>query len=408
MNQIGNLDIQALAEQFGTPVYVYDKSRIAANYLALAGAFGEVYPDTRIHYSVKANSNLNILKVFRRLGAGVDTSSPFEVKLALAAGFEKNEIIFTGNYESVADLEQVACSDIRVNLDDVHSFERLLRVCKPERISFRINPGIGRGGFEGITTAGTDAKFGVPYEKAYDVYKAAKDAGVKHFGIHMMTGSNNLEPYYFAEVTDKLLKIMGAVFSRLDILPEYIDIGGGLGIPYSDEEEPLNARETARLIAEIITEKCQKFGFPMPTLILEPGRYLVANAGILVARVSGIKNSYKTFVGLDSGMNHLIRQALYGAHHRITVYGKEKLESNVLVCGNICENSDIFAKSIFLPHVEENDLLVFHDAGAYGYSMASNYNNRPRPAEVMVDGNTANLIRRRETFDDFLRLYPEE
>jgi diaminopimelate decarboxylase len=407
MNQIASLDIKELANKFGTPFYIYDEARITQNYESLKTAFRSYYPDTSIHFSIKANSNLNILKHFLKLGSRVDTSSPFEVLLARQAGFTDDLIIFTGNYESMEDLGLVANTDIRINLDDFHSFERLKRHGIPERISFRINPGIGRGGFEGITTAGTDAKFGVPYEKAFDAYKAAKEAGSRRFGIHMMTGSNNLEPYYFAEVTEKLLKIMGDIFSRLKIIPDYIDIGGGMGIPYSIEEEPLNVNETARLIADIITEKCQKFGFPLPQLILEPGRYLVANAGFLVARVSGIKNSYKTFIGLDAGMNHLIRQALYGAQHRITVYGKEKLESNVMVCGNICENSDIFSKSIFLPQIAESDLVVFHDAGAYGYSMSSNYNNRPRPAEVMISRDKATLIRRRESFEDFLRLYTE-
>jgi diaminopimelate decarboxylase len=406
MKTIANVDISEIAGQFGTPVYVYDAGLLRQNYTALKSAFRKYYQNTSIHYSIKANSNLYICKLFKDLGSGADTSSPFEVRLARLAGFEDQAILYTGNYESHDDLSEIARSKVKVNLDDLTSFYRFLKFGIPEQVSFRINPGIGRGGFEGITTAGTDAKFGIPYEKAFDAYRIAKDAGVKKFGIHMMTGSNNLEPYHFAEATDKLLKIAGSVFNRLGISPEYIDIGGGFGIPYSDDETPLNIEETARLISEIITERSLQYHFPLPELIIEPGRYLVGNAGHLVSQVTGVKQSYRVFVGLDAGMNTLIRQALYGASHRISVYNKEKVDHNVSVCGNICENSDIFSKAIFLPEVDENDLLVFADAGAYGYSMASNYNNRPRPAEVLIDQGKCHLIRRREIFEDLLDLYP--
>ncbi len=405
MRTIGNCDVREIVEEFGSPLYVYDKEIIEDNYRCLAGSFAEFYPESRVHFSVKANSNLHILKIFRELGCGADCSSPFELMLAIKAGFSPGKILYTGNYESNSDLETALSSNIRINFDDINSFRRAMKIKLPELMAFRINPGIGRGGYEGITTAGSDAKFGVPYEKAYDAYKLAVESGVKRFGIHMMTGSNNLEPYYFAEVTEKLLRIAGETFGRLGIVPEYIDIGGGFGVPYTTEEEPLNIRLTAELISEVITEKCEKYGFGSPALLLEPGRYLAANAGFLVTTVSGIKNSYKTFVGLDAGMSVLIRPALYGAFHRIEVYGKDTLDSNVNLCGNICENSDIFAKGIFMPGMSEGDIVIFRDAGAYGYVMSSNYNNRPRPAEVIVDGSAAKLIRRRENFEDFLRLY---
>lgn len=406
MKEIAGHDIRELVQQHGSPLFIYDASQIRDNFRNLHDAFNKYYPDVSIHYSVKANNNLHILKTLKEVGAGADTSSPFEVKLARHAGFADSQILYTGNYESLADFSEVATSEVTLNLDDLSSFYRLIKVSAPERISFRINPGIGRGGFEGITTAGTDAKFGIPYEKAYDAYKAAYDCGIRRFGIHMMTGSNNLEPYHFAEVTEKLMKIAGSIFTKLGTSPEYIDIGGGFGIPYTNEEEPLNIDETARLITEIIKERIAKYQFDPVKLLLEPGRYLVANAGYLVASVTGIKKSYKTFVGLDAGMNTLIRQALYGAHHNISIYEKNQLEGNVIVCGNICENSDIFEKGLFLPHMEEGDLVIFSDAGAYGYSMSSNYNGRPRPAEVLLSNEAPPvLIRRRETFDDFLRLY---
>ena len=279
------------------------------------------------------------------------------------------------------------------------------QINKTDVISFRINPGIGKGGYEGITTGGTDAKFGVPYEKATHAYEVAKSEGYKRFGIHMMTGSNNLEPYYFAQVVEKLMMIAGNIFDKLGTVPEYVDIGGGFGIPYEDDDEVLDMELTARLVTEVFQEKCQKYGFGQPELLMEPGRYLVGNAGWLISKVAGIKHSYKHFVGVDAGMSTLLRPALYGAKHRTYIYGKTIPEMNVNLCGQICENSDIFVKNIFLPAAEEGDIVVMRDAGAYGYAMSSNYNNRPKPAEVLLDGDTAKVIRRKENFEDMLSLY---
>ena len=405
MLKIGECDIKELAGEYGTPLYAYDKNQIIENYHKLKNAFEKYYPKTKIHFSVKANSNLRVLETFKEIGSGADCSSPLEVMLAEKAGFKHDNILYTGNYESPQDFEMLKGKDISINLDDISSFKRMLDVFTPERISFRINPGIGKGGYEGITTAGTDAKFGVPYEKAFEAYKLAKEAGIKRFGIHMMTGSNNLEPYYFAQVVEKLMMITGRLFEKLDAVPEYVDIGGGMGIPYSDDEEELDVNLTAQLISEVFTEKCQKYGFGTPEIFLEPGRYLVGNAGYLISKVTAVKKSYKTFVGIDSGMSTLIRPALYGATHRAYIYGKEELDHAVNICGQICENSDIFSKNVFMPTAEEGDILIFKDAGAYGYVMASNYNNRPRPAEIMVDNSKHNLIRRRENAEDLLRLY---
>jgi len=405
MNTIANIDIKDLANEFGTPLYVYDSNLIRENFTKLESSFKKYYDNFKIHYSVKANSNLHILKLFRELGAGADCSSPAEILLSEKAGFSDKDTLYTGNYESPDDFSVLKNKSIKINLDDISSLRRLYGVFKPELLSFRINPGIGRGGFEGITTAGADAKFGVPYEKAENAYKEAISLGIKRFGIHMMTGSNNLEPYYFGEILDKLMKIAGSTFEKLGIIPEYVDIGGGFGIPYTDDEDELNIDLTASLLAEIFIEKCDKYGFGKPQLIVEPGRYLIGNAGYLITRVTGVKNSYKTFVGVDAGMNTLLRPALYGAFHRVKVYNKTELADNVNICGQICENSDIFAKNIFLPKVEENDLLIFQDAGAYGYSMSSNYNNRLKPAEVMLINNEPKLIRRRETYDDLMNLY---
>ncbi|GAB1372389.1 hypothetical protein MASR1M45_24510 [Candidatus Kapaibacterium sp.] len=201
------------------------------------------------------------------------------------------------------------------------------------------------------------------------------------------------------------MMIAGNIFDKIGSAPEYVDIGGGFGIPYEDDDEVLDIELTAKLVAEVFEEKCAKYGFGKPSLLLEPGRYLVGNAGWLITKVTGVKHSYKHFVGVDAGMSTLIRPALYGAKHRTYVYGKDVPEWNVNLCGQICENSDIFAKNVFMPPVSEGDLLILRDVGAYGFTMASNYNNRPRPAEVIIDNDNVRLIRRREKFEDFLRLY---
>lgn len=408
MNSIANYDIKELVNVYGSPLYVYDAQQFRSNFAKLKNALNEHYPKNHIHFSVKANSNLKVLELFKNLGAGADCSSPNELRLAKIAGFSNDNTLYTGNYESMEDLNYVSQSDVKLNLDDLSSFKRLIQIKVPERISFRINPGIGRGGFEGITTAGSDAKFGIPYEKALDAYKFAKDAGVKRFGIHMMTGSNNLEPYYFAEVVDKLMMIAGEIFPKLDIQPEYFDIGGGQGVPYYDDEKELNVQLMAELVSRVFKEKNEKFGFGEPELILEPGRYLAANAGYLITTVTGIKEGYKKFVGLDAGMGTLVRPSMYGAYHRSYIYGKDKSElEKVNLCGQICENSDIFAKNQMLPKTQEGDILIFRDAGAYGYTMASVYNNRTRPAELLLDTLGITQIRKRETFDDMLRLYPD-
>ncbi|MEZ4723537.1 MAG: diaminopimelate decarboxylase [Candidatus Kapaibacterium sp.] len=407
MQKISSVDIKDIVNEYGTPCYVYDKAKFQNNYKKLNDAFTSHYENTKIHFSVKANSNINVLKIFNEIGCGADCSSPYEYYYAKKAGFTKDRILYTGNYESPEDLKAVANEGLMLNLDDITSFERLKKINVPELVSFRINPGYGRGGFEGITTAGTEAKFGVPYEKAFDAYKLAKDAGVRRFGIHMMTGSNNLEPYFFAEIVDKLMMIAGDIFNELDIVPEYVDIGGGFGIPYYDGEEELNVEATAEKVAKVFVENCDKYGFGRPKLILEPGRYLAGNAGYLVTSVTAIKESYKKFVGLDAGMNFLLRPALYGAFHRVRVYGKDDYVEKVNLCGQICENSDIFAKNILMPKVEEGDIVTFLDAGAYGYVMASNYNNRMRPPEVLVEDDNFKLIRRKETVEDILRTYPE-
>jgi diaminopimelate decarboxylase len=403
LKKIAGIDIKELAEEFGTPLYVYDRSRIEENYKKLNDAFKSAYKKFHVHYAIKANSNPIVARILKDLGAGVDCSAPGEIYLAKLAGFEKKDIMYTGNYESSEDLKMAIDNADIINLDDLNSFKRLIQMTIPERVSFRINPGVGRGGFEGIVTAGSDAKFGIPYEKALEAYEYAASKGVKRFGIHMMTGSNNLEPWYFAEIVDKLMTIGAEIFNHLGVNPEYVDIGGGFGVPYTENENGIDLEHTAKLVCDIFKEKCEKYNLGEPELIVEPGRYLVANAGYLITKVTSTKESYRKYAGVDAGMNTLLRPALYGAYHHIDAYNDSTENEEINICGQICENSDIFARNRHLPKLDEGDLLIFRDAGAYSFSMSSNYNNRLRPAEVLISNNKANLIRKRENYEDLIR-----
>jgi diaminopimelate decarboxylase len=405
MERIDGLDIQELAARFGTPTYVYSAERIRKNYSALHGALAAHYPTVRLQYAVKANMNLAVLRLLRSCGAGADCASPGEIHAARRAGFTAEEISYTGNYESPDDLAQV--SELRglVNMDDVTSFERLCRVRVPERISFRINPGLGRGAFEQINTGGEKSKFGVPFEKAEAAYRMARDRGVKRFGVHMMPGSSILDPTHFAQAARLLLDAVGPVFAKLGLPLDFVDVGGGFGIPYADHEHPLDLDAMASELAEAVTERLDRHGLGRPVLVTEPGRILVGNAGWLVSRVSAVKHSYRRFVGVDAGMTTLMRPALYGARHRVSVYGKKGTAMTADLCGPVCESSDFFGRDVPFPEgTQEGDLVVFSEAGAYGYAMSSDYNGRPRPAEVLIEEGQARVIRRRQTLDDILSL----
>jgi len=398
---INEKTIKELINEIETPFYVYDAEIIRENCKKITNSFKKYYPETEIHYAVKANSCPGVLNVIRESGLKVDCSSPFELLIADRCGFSKDEIMYTGNYESIEDLKYALEFAGILNLDDISSFKRLKKLALSKIVSFRINPGIGKGGFEGIVTGGVDAKFGIPYEKTYDAYELAKKSGVKRFGIHMMTGSNNLEPFYFAEITDKLMRIAGDVFKRLEIVPEYVDIGGGFGIPYKNDEVEIDMDSVAKLVTERFLENCGKYSFGRPVLRLEPGRYITGNAGFLVTKVTGLKESYKSYIGVDAGMNTLLRPALYGAFHWIEPLSstKGRVWKTTSVCGRICENSDIFAKDISLPEMETGEILLFRDCGAYGYVMSSNYNGREKPGEVVVDKENIIFLRKKESVE---------
>lgn len=312
--------------------------------------------------------------------------------------------MFTPNFQSRNDLLKALMSGIKINFDDISQYESI-KDFRPEFVSFRINPGIGGGEFKGIITGGHETKFGIPEELAEKAYGLALKNGAKKFGIHMHGGSNNLDKEYFKKITDRFFKIVYRIQKNLNIKFDIIDIGGGFGVPYRDKEIPLDMDS----VANFVIENFKNYNLDKekePVLVIEPGRYLVANSTILIGTITGIKNYDKKIVGTDVGMNILIRPALYGAYHKILIANNlnQMNKENVDIVGQICENTDKIASNRPMPEVNINDKIVIFNAGAYVYSMSSNYNGILRPMELLIDKNKQiHIIRERENFNDLIK-----
>ncbi len=400
LTTIGGCSISDLVQAFGTPLYVYEAERIRHNARRLAGAFRKGWPATEVFYAVKANPNPHVVALITAEGLGADCAAPLEAIIAERAGLSRDRRMYTGNYESRDDLVAAArCGAI--NLDDIGSLDRL-PVGYEGVLSFRINPGVGQGSHPGIVTGGPDAKFGIPLEVAKEAYRRAYERGFRRFGIHLMAGSNNRDASFFAEMTRFLCGAIEKAILPLGVAPEYLDIGGGFGIPYRDEEEPLDIELAAHLVAKELFDFCVRHRIERLSLRIEPGRYLVGDAGYLVTRVTAVKNGERRFVGLDAGMNTLLRPALYGAFHRVSVVGKASPAGLASLCGRLCENTDIFVNNLPFPAVAEGDIVIFHDCGAYCATKAFAYNGRLRPAEVLCENGAARIIARAESIEEHL------
>ncbi|MBO7146636.1 MAG: diaminopimelate decarboxylase [Lentisphaeria bacterium] len=403
---IGDVPVEQIAAQFGTPTYVYDEAKIRSNIRRVYSAFSKHYPDFKMFYAVKACNNPAIVNILRQEGAGVDAASVNEILLAKHVGLGGEDVMFSGNFLSDDDIKQGLASGVIFNLDDISILPRLLKFGKPEMLSFRVNPGYGKSNVgEYVTNAGPNAKFGIHPDKVMDAYRMAKEAGIKRFGAHMMTGSCITDAEYFPFVTGLLMDIIGKTAQTLGIDFEFIDLGGGLGIPYRPDEPGLDLDKAAELTAEMFRKKSAEYGMKPPQLKMEPARYFVGNAGYIIGKVHSIKESYKKIAGTDIGMNTLARPAMYGSYHHIFVDGKENEPRKTIgLCGQLCENTDFWVKERELPaSLTEGDLVVVENAGAYGFGMSYQYNGRLRPAEVLVNGSDIQLIRERETFDDMIR-----
>jgi diaminopimelate decarboxylase len=395
-----------IAEVYGTPTYVYEERRIRDNFRRALAAFRKYYPDFRFFYAIKACNNLAVAHVLRQEGAGIDAASVNEILLARELGLGGEDVMFSGNFLSDEDIRQGLLSGVIFNLDDDSLLPRVLHHGRPALLSYRVNPGYGKseiGDF--VTNAGPRAKFGVHPDRVLAAYRAAKDAGVTRFGAHMMPGSCIRDADYFGFITGLLMDIIGKVSRELDISFEFIDLGGGLGIPYRPGDKPLDLDAAAAQVADTFKKKLAEYRMTPPRLMMEPARYFVGDAGFIVGRVHTIKESYQRIVGTDVGMNTLARPAMYGAYHHIYVDGREEEPRRpVGLCGQICENTDYWVRDRELPTgLAVGDLIVVENAGAYGYAMSYQYNGRLRPAEVLVCKDKHYLIRERETFADLVR-----
>jgi len=394
-----------LAEEFDTPLYVLAERRIRENYRRLYSALKKRYGKVRIYYSAKANTSLSVLNILESEGAHLDTVSPGEVFLALRASFTPDRILFTGTSVRDDELKFLVDSGVTINIDSLSQLRRLLDFHVPELISVRVNPEIGAGHHEHCITAGKNSKFGIWEDDVIKAYRRAKEAGVKKFGIQMHIGSGILTVEPFLLAAEKLLEIARHVHEEVGVDFEFIDFGGGLGVPYMPEEETLNLDLYAEKVLDLFLKRIGEYDLGEPWFFIEPGRYIVCDAGVLLTRVNTVKvTPFKKFVGVDAGFNTLIRPAMYGSYHPIVVANRldSAEEETYDVAGPICESGDLLARDRKLPKISEGDVLAILNAGAYGFSMSSQYNSRPRCAEVLVKDGEYALIRRREDFESLL------
>jgi diaminopimelate decarboxylase len=403
---VDGVSTQALAAKFDTPLYVISERRVRNNYQRLREALSRGYGKIKIYYAMKANANLAILKILESEGANIDAVSPGEVFTALTCGFTPERILFTGTSVRTDELKFLSDSNVTVNVDSQSQLDKLLKIAVPKILSVRVNPEVGAGHHEHCITAGKQSKFGIWEQDAPTIYAAAKKAGVQRFGIHMHIGSGILDVKPFLQALEKLLSVAKRVKEQSGIAFEFIDVGGGLGIPYRPEDKALDLNVYSEKVVGLFKAKCSQYGLGEPFLHVEPGRYLVADASILLTTVNTVKTTpFRKFVGVDAGFNTLIRPAMYGSYHPVVVANKLVAtdEEKVDVAGPICESGDLLAKDRRLPKVEEGDLLAVLNAGAYGFSMSSQYNARPRAAEVLVKEGKFKLVREREQLDDLMR-----
>ncbi|MBV1767188.1 MAG: diaminopimelate decarboxylase, partial [Methanobacterium sp.] len=335
------------------------------------------YADFQIFYACKANTNLAVMRILEEEGSGIDAVSPGEIYTSLLAGFEGDRVLYTGNNVKDEEMHFAAEAGIRLNVDSVSQLKRLSKIVDPDgfKISFRVNPMVGAGHHEHCITGGEMSKFGIKESEAVEVYKMAQDLGFEPVGIHSHIGSGILESEPFMLAVEALMDIAGNIAQGTGIEFDFIDFGGGLGIPYHPDEEELDLDKFAREITGLFKEKLVHYGLGKPTMCLEPGRYIVGNASYLLTKVNTIKKSYRNFAGVDAGFNTLLRPSMYGSYHHIVVANRARDEETekIDIAGNVCESGDLFARDRTLPKIKEGDLLAIMNSGAYAFFMASQY-----------------------------------
>ena len=395
--KIGGISILSLCEKYDTPLYVYDTAKMQYQYERLVHAFKG--SNLKIKYACKALTNTNILKVFKSFGAGLDTVSIEEVEIGLRAGFKPAEIVYTPNSVSIDEIKRAVEFGVHVNIDNISILEQFGHIYgNTVPVCIRINPHILAGGNAKISTGHIDSKFGISIYQLRHVERVVASTHLKINGLHMHTGSDILDVDVFLRGADMLLET-AQHFKDL----EFIDFGSGFKIAYKPNDIQTDVEAFGKQLTKRFNEFCKEYGRDLE-LWFEPGKFLVSESGYFLTKANVIKQTTATvFVGVNSGFNHLIRPMFYDSyHHIVNVSNPNGTPRIYTVVGYICE-TDTFAWDRRISEVREGDVLCFLNAGAYGFTMSSNYNSRPRPAEVMIHGGKDYLIRKRETVDDVLR-----
>ena len=390
-------ELVQLAEQFGSPVYVYEADKIQSQYKRLTKAFSKV-ENLRINYAMKALSNVAILQLLRDMGSCLDAVSIQEVQLGLHAGYSPDQIFFTPNGVSLEEIEEVSAMGVQINIDNLSILEQFGTKHPHVPVCIRINPHVMAGGNANISVGHIDSKFGISVHQLPHLVRIVENTKMKIVGIHMHTGSDILDIEVFLYAAEILFD---AAKNFNDL--EFLDFGSGFKVPYGKDDIETDIEELGKKLSIRFNAFCKEYGKNL-TLIFEPGKFLVSEAGYFLAKVNVVKQTTSTvFAGIDSGFNHLIRPMFYGSQHHIenisNPKGKERFYS---VVGYICE-TDTFASNRRISEINEGDVLCFRNAGAYCFSMASNYNSRFKPAEVLWLNGEGHLIRAQETFEDLLR-----
>jgi diaminopimelate decarboxylase len=394
---MNNEHLLDLANKYGSPLYVYDTDIIASQYRRITDAFEKV-EQLQLNYAVKALSNINILRFFKNLGAGLDTVSIQEVNLALSVGVDPKKIIYTPNGVSLEEIENVAKKGVQINIDNLSILELFGQKHPEIPVCIRINPHIMAGGNSKISVGHIDSKFGISVHQVPHIKRVVENTGMHVNGIHMHTGSDILDIDTFLRATEILFDV-AKKFKTID----FIDFGSGFKVPYKEGDISTDIEQLGLQLTERFNSFCKDFGKKV-TLMFEPGKFLVSKAGNFLAKVNVVKQTTSTvFAGIDSGFNHLIRPMMYDSYHHITnISNPDGRDRYYSVVGYICE-TDTFGSNRRISEISEGDILCFENAGAYCFSMASNYNSRYRPAEVMIYNNDDYLIRERETFEDLIK-----
>ena len=398
------LELQTLTEKYETPFYLYDEKAIRENIRRFTKAFS-IFPGFKEHFAVKACPNPYILKILQSEGCGADCSSLPELILAENAGIAGEDVMFTSNETPAKEYIYANLKGNIINLDDITHIPFLEKTLGflPEILSFRYNPGPLKEG-NAIIGKPEEAKYGLTEEQIFEAYKICKEKGVKRFGLHTMVASNELNPDYFVETATLLFNLAAKVKEKVGITFEFVNLGGGLGIPYKPGDKAVDYDYIARGIREAYDAIVVPAGLDPLKIYWECGRPITGPYGWLVTRAIHEKHIYRDYIGVDASMADLMRPGMYGAYHEVTVSGKENAPKNKVydVVGSLCENCDKFAVQRQLPEIQIGDLLIIHDAGAHGRAMGFNYNAKLRCGELLLrqDGSVVE-IRRRETIDDY-------